>query len=255
MNTHRFFVSAYYRFRDASVRILGYDAVTRRRLGRRDEWKRLGSESCGWLTPQVWEVPEPTCYCVGAGEDISFDLALAKEYGAVVLILDPTPRSAELVQRTLGSDYASVDFRPWALWVNDGDVWLYEPRDSSHVSHSIVNLQGTSGGFRAAARTLDSIAAEFGHASIDLLKMDIEGADYSVLEQILDTGVPVGIIEVEFDELSWPRRGAHGRIRRAVDRLEKQGYKLRRVDSGNNYTFRHERYTAAGWTRERNNST
>lgn len=52
---------------------------------------RLGTDPCGWRLPEFILRPGAVAYCVGAGEDISFDLALHDREMRVVTI-DPTPR-------------------------------------------------------------------------------------------------------------------------------------------------------------------
>lgn len=226
---------------------LGFDPITRTRLDPRGDWVHKGSPDYRWAVPARWTAPRPIAYCVGAGEDISFDIALAREYEAQVVILDPTPRSVTLVQRLI-SDQPSMCFRPFALWTFDGEVWLHEPQNPAHVSHSIVNLQGTSGGFRAQCRRLESVMWEWGHSQIDLLKLDVEGAEYDILTHAVGAGIRIGIIDVEFDELSWPAPGYRQRIRDSVAMLKSAGYQLCRIDMSSNYTFMHEDYSRAGWT-------
>jgi hypothetical protein len=45
---------------------------------------------------------------------------------------------------------------------------------------------------------LKTAMQRLGHSRIDILKMDIEGAEYSVLEDIAREKIPVGQILVEF---------------------------------------------------------
>ena len=42
---------------------------------------------------------------------------------------------------------------------------------------------------------------EYGHSKIDLLKLDIEGAEIEVLQQMLDDKIFPGYVLVEFDLL------------------------------------------------------
>ncbi|TXH32183.1 MAG: FkbM family methyltransferase [Actinobacteria bacterium] len=214
----------------------GWDPVTRRRMAGAADWVRLGSASCGWLVPADWEVEAPVCVCVGAGEDISFDVALADTRGAQVFILDPTPRAVAHVAAAL-SGRDDIAFRPWAVWSEDTEVELYEPANPSHVSHSIVNLQSTARSFVAPARTIATVMSEFSLNHVDLLKLDIEGAEYAVIQAVLDSKADVGIINVEFDEITVPSRGAWTRIRSCVDQLARAGFNLAAIDSVSNYTF------------------
>ena len=65
---------------------------------------------------------------------------------------------------------------------------------------------------------------ELGHNHIDLLKMDIEGAEYEVLDEILRHELPVRQILVEFHH-RFPGIGI-GRTLDTVKRLRDAGYKL-----------------------------
>lgn len=178
----------------------------------------------------------PVCFCVGAGEDITFDVSLSEYIDARVFIFDPTPRAIAHVEEVLrGRD--QIVFRPWAIWTHDGEVELFSPADPHHVSHSIVNLQQTEETIFAKARTLPSVMREFEIDRIDMLKLDIEGAEYAVLDSLLASCIDVGIINVEFDELSVPSHGSWARIRRQVAKLTDAGYDLIAVDMGSNYTF------------------
>jgi hypothetical protein len=88
-----------------------------------------------------------TAYCAGAGEDITFDLALL-ERGLKVTVFDPTPRAIEYVNKTAPQD---ENFRLVTVgWWDKGETLrFYAPRDDSHVSHSVVNLQRTEKFFEA----------------------------------------------------------------------------------------------------------
>lgn len=221
---------------------LKFDPVTRRGLRPSIRWVRLGSRNCGWAAPAQWHVAHPVAYCVGAGEDITFDLALSTERGCEVRIFDPTPRAIAYVDDQLRQVRGDVHFHPWAVWHEDTEVQLFAPKNGEHVSHSIVNLQQTDDSFVALGRSIGSIAAQFGHSRIDLLKVDAEWAEYEILSSVLDSGVELGVLNVEFDELSWPRRGAWGRIRRMVNQLSSAGFELELIDMSSNYTFLHETY-------------
>src|SRR5437867_11219048 len=54
---------------------------------------KVGSDLGGWYIPTHLLNSNAVCYCVGAGEDISFDLELVGRYGCSVFTFDPTPRA------------------------------------------------------------------------------------------------------------------------------------------------------------------
>lgn len=76
-----------------------------------------------------------------------------------------------------------------------------------------------------------------GHDRIDLLKMDIEGAEYSVLRDFLSSGVRVGQLLVEFHH-RWPEVGIE-KTKKAIRELNQAGYRIFNVSpTGEEYSFR-----------------
>ena len=164
-------------------------AKVARRLGLVLPWLRSmkspGKKSCygteygGWTIPNDRLTADSVCYCVGCGEDISFDLELVRAYACTVYGFDPTPRSVEFVRRTT-ANIPGYRFRDVGIWDRDGTVKFFAPRDSQHVSHSITNLQSTDAYIEVPTRRLREVLRENGHSRLTLLKLDIEGAEYQV---------------------------------------------------------------------------
>lgn len=193
-----------------------------------DELVRLGNEYGGWWLPLSKFDSSSVCYLAGVGEDVSFDLALIEKVGCDIWALDPTPRSvafAETIQEP------RFHFIPVGLWREDATLRFYAPRDPAHVSHSALNLQGTSDYFEADCRSVGSLMETLGHARIDLLKLDIEGSEVAVIEDLLANGPLPKVLCVEFDAIEPPWRTL-GRI----SRLSSAGYTCRHIE-GSNYTF------------------
>lgn len=210
-----------------------YLPVVARRLFRphtRLPLERLGSDYGGWFVPPALISAASVCYCVGVGEDITFDLALMRRFGCAVHAFDPTPRAARHVAAQAGS-LDRYHFQPVGLWSEDAEVKFYVPRNRQHVSHSIVNLQGTDEFFLGHCRRLSGLMAELGHARLDLLKLDVEGAEYEVLRSMLADGVLPTVLCVEFDQ-PMPFR----LTRAAVRDLRRAGYQTCCID-GWNFTF------------------
>ena len=113
------------------------------------------------------------------GEDITFDLGIIERFGCYVVAFDPTPRAIAHVAEH-AADEPRFTFRPVGLWSEDTSLRFFAPRDPAHVSHSAVNLQRTETYFEAEVRTLPTLMHELGHDRIDLLKLDIEGAEHGV---------------------------------------------------------------------------
>jgi FkbM family methyltransferase len=144
---------------------------------------RLGSDYGGWHVPPELLTPDSVVYSAGVGEDVSFDLALIGRVGCQVWAFDPTPRAIEFAARL---DEPSFHFRPYALWSSDTTLPFYVPADERHVSHSLVNLGRTEQSIEVRCRSVQSLMRELGHDRVDLLKLDIEGAEYEVLGSLGD---------------------------------------------------------------------
>ncbi len=220
------------------------------------EMTRLGSAHGGWTLPQKVLQPGLTAVCIGAGEDISLDVELNRR-GIQVFVLDPTPRAKKHVEQVFeatrnGGGKIPIDRSPTEFYdfqgvaaerfhFLDAGVWkenttmrFFAPANQEHVSHSIANLQHTQEGFDAKCLTLRSVCEELGLAKIDLLKMDIEGAEYEVLRDIAANGPHPPAICVEFDEIRNPGDGQFwGRIVETVDVMKKAGYRLAHVEQSN----------------------
>src|SRR5665213_4282517 len=64
------------------------------------DFRFLGSSYGGWAIPLSASLgPLSTVYSFGVGLDISFDLALIETVGCTVHGFDPTPLSAEWIER------------------------------------------------------------------------------------------------------------------------------------------------------------
>ena len=76
--------------------------------------------------------------------------------------------------------------------------------------------------------TLSAFVGEQELSRIDLLKLDIEGFEYGVLDDVLATGIPITQICVEFHHFM-PGIGL-GETLRCISRLRRKGYVLVKKD-------------------------
>jgi FkbM family methyltransferase len=162
-------------------------------------------------------------YSLGVGEDISWDLALIQRYGVTVHAFDPTPRVKEwLASRTLPGQF---HFHEVGIADVDGETAFYLPPRSDFVSHSVIHArQYSQESIRVPMTRLSTAMQRLGHSRIDILKMDIEGAEYAVLEDIVREKIPVGQILVEFHHrLS---SVGTGKTKRILSLLDSYGMKI-----------------------------
>jgi FkbM family methyltransferase len=163
----------------------------------RNDLVQLGSTYGGYAVPVDLLTSESTCYSCGVGEDATFDLALIARTGCTVYAFDPTPRAVAYAE-PIANREPLFRFFPYGVWSTDRKMTFYAPADDAHVSHSIDNLQGSHESFEAECRSLPSLMAELGHERIDLLKLDVEGAEYEILENVIDAGIDVRVVCAEF---------------------------------------------------------
>ncbi|WP_329318640.1 FkbM family methyltransferase [Streptomyces sp. NBC_01262] len=194
----------------------------------RCDMERLGSHYGGWWIPTGLLSRDAVVYAAGVGEDVTFDLALIERFGCEVWAMDPTPRSIAFAARIAEPRW---NFLPIGLWKENATVHFHPPADPAHVSHSVTEIRGSGHGFDAQCRQLTTLMTEMGHDRLDLLKMDIEGAEGPVLDQMLARGVRPRILCVEFDTPESPRA-----LLRRLRRLEDAGYVIRQTE-GRNYTL------------------
>jgi FkbM family methyltransferase len=162
---------------------------------------RLGSDYGAREIPGGVLGEGSVCYSGGVGDDVSFDLALIERHGCVVHAFDPTPKSIRHATEVAARE-TRFQFKPYALAGADGELVLHAPvgaEDRDSVQNwSIDSTEGSSLSVTAPSRSLPSLMAELGHDRIDLLKLDIEGAEYEVLRSVLDERIPIEILCVEF---------------------------------------------------------
>lgn len=198
---------------------------------KRNDLQLLGGTTYGgWVVPITLLARDAICYCAGVGEDISFDLELAKRFKCQVFAFDPTPRAIEHIRQN-ASDLPGFHFFDYGLWSSEANMKFYAPRNPQHVSHSILNLQRTKDFFIAPCKRLSLVMEELGHSRLDLLKLDIEGAEYEVIKSIIEDNLDIKVLCVEFDQPMSIRR-----IIRTVHMIRDFSYSLVNIDRWD-YTF------------------
>ena len=182
-------------------------------------------------------------YSFGVGEDIGFELEIIRRKGVEVFAFDPTPNSVDWLERqSLPAQFHShFHFRPWGVSDRDG-TWRLYPRlrrdgAESRVMFTLVpDPESGSAGVEVEAKTLVSIMQALGHDHIDILKLDVEGAEYAVLENVLASSLRPTQVLLEFHH----RFQSIGKKRtlEAVAALRNAGYGLARISSsGREFTW------------------
>lgn len=148
------------------------------------------------LNPQLLS-KSSVVYAFGVGDDISFDLALSTRFGCTVHAFDPAPRSIEWVnnQRTP----PEWIFHHYGLSDVDGTITLYPPDDPDWVADTVYATQySASQGIPCPVYRLKTIMRMLGHSHVDLLKMNIEGAEYPAIVDLLKSDIQVTQLLISF---------------------------------------------------------
>jgi FkbM family methyltransferase len=175
-------------------------------------------------------------YSFGVGEDVSFDLGLIERYGCFVHAFDPTERSIAWARGNV--DHLLWKLHPVGIAAEDGKAEFTTPADNTHVSffRATNGAAGSQDAVHLTVRSLPSIMRELSHDRIDLLKMDVEGFEYEVLQAMLETSLRPAQIAVEFHHRMYGYDAAA--TNEAVTALQQNGYVLFHVsDTGREYSF------------------
>jgi FkbM family methyltransferase len=204
------------RFREAARRI--YDDFFCAPL----PGKRTLGQEAPWTIDTTDLMPASIVYSAGAGNDISFELELMRLIGCRVLLFDPSPTGIRTAQKTENTD-SLLYFVPVGVAGRDG-VFTFQAPDDPAEGSFIMREHQEPGAPRLECRTLSTLMREHGHTAIDLLKLDIEGAEYAVIDHLFAHEIAVRQICVEFHDFfsDIPKT----MTRRAVRRLLDRGYRL-----------------------------
>ena len=168
---------------------------------------------------------DPIIISCGVGEDVTFDVEMIDRYNAKILLIDPTPRAIkyyEMLKPRFGKngskkynesgridpllyDMSKVHaknllFENKAISkTNDNKMELFYPLNSEHVSLSVNKKSPDQKKFIATTVNLDNIIKKFSFEKIDILKLDVEGAELEVLEDIINKKIFPKQLLIEYD--------------------------------------------------------
>ncbi len=178
----------------------------------------LGGDYGAWRLPVGSIDPSWVCYMIGAGGQISVDIALARDYGATVRTFDAVAAYVERA-REQAADTPRITAYQAAIAVEDGPIRMQVTHDPNSLSVSAASLYESESFVELPGRTLRSLMDELGDQRIDLLKLDIEGSEYEVLPTIdlRELGVKVFATQLH-------HTAPVSRARELIAELARQGY-------------------------------
>ncbi len=171
--------------------------------------------------------PESIVYSLGVGDSIDFDLELIRRFGLTVYAFDPTPWAMEWVDSI--ETPAAFVFKPWAAAAEDGSLRLYRRVNRRGKRAEVMWTADENAGdpddyMDAPAYTLPTVMEKLGHRKVDLLKMDVEGAEFQILDGLKTAQhLPVQLL-VEFHH-RFPGIGKQ-RAAESIRMLQGLGYRI-----------------------------
>ena len=220
--------------------------------------KRFGTGYGGFFYPENLDGlnHDSIIYCVGAGEDISHDIELAHKLNSDVFIFDPTPRAIEHINYIKKLLEGQEEFKPnpafgggaaeyldliiksridsnkiyfydYGLHTENIIAKFYKPSNEEYVSHSVIKGMKSDNYINVKMKTLKTIMEELKHDNVDLLKIDIEGVECDVLEQMIHDNIYPKYLSVDFD-LGWTGEKIQNRERcfETINSLKTVGYEI-----------------------------
>lgn len=185
----------------------------------------LGAGDGTWHIAPARVRADSVVYSFGIGRDLRFELDLIERFGVTVHAFDPTPIALEwAATQTLPG---SLVIHPLGVADEDTTARFAAPSRVGWESFSMVREDGIGTAVDAPVRRVATLMRELGHERIDLMKMDIEGAEYAVLPDMMQAGIRPAQLLVEFHH-RWREVGAR-RTRATIRLLRRHGYRIAHV--------------------------
>jgi len=198
---------------------------------------RYGSDYGGYDICPDGLNSESIIYSFGLGDDISFDLSLISNFGCKVFAYDPSPETKQWLScQNLPEQFIYHDVGIGSI----NGIMSFYPSPNKRINYSLIpKLEMKGLPVNVALLRLQNILELNDHSHIDLLKMDIEGAEFDVLKDIIASGIDIRQIVLEFHHKhkELRKRGTVLLIS-TILLLKQNNYKIFAVSSGGiEYSF------------------
>ncbi|MBX3256528.1 MAG: FkbM family methyltransferase [Chitinophagaceae bacterium] len=162
-------------------------------------YKKEFGKKCTWFIDTKGLNKESIVYSGGVGNDITFELEIANAFECSIYLFDPSETGISTMRKE-ENRHPLIQFFPIGLSEQNGIKKFSLPETISEGSYRICVTSEEIGekNIYFECKSVPSLVQEFNHREIDLLKIDIEGFEYEVLESILKSDIIVRQICVEF---------------------------------------------------------
>jgi FkbM family methyltransferase len=215
---------------------LGKEVYYKKQTNRQVKW--FGNINAGFFVVPELLNKESIVYSFGVGEDMSFDEQVIANFGCTVYGFDPTPKSIKFVEGKGPIEHYT--FLPVGIFDEDGVKRFFLPDNADYVSGSFLEKKtenvAEANSVVVPVKKFSTIVRELGHTRIGVLKLDIEGSEYSVLDDIFESGIPIDQICIEFHHRF--KGVGIGMTQEAISKINKNGFLIAGIsDQKEEYTF------------------
>jgi FkbM family methyltransferase len=214
------------------------------------ELVRLGTEYGGWFVPRNslrQTHMNKFLISAGIGHDVSFDVEMQNN-GFAVIALDPLIECCRFAEEKLRVN-AFTKVLNVGLGKRNGRELLFSPASNQSNSWSLTNEHGTSFNLAVPIETItiSEILKQIPNTSKSyiVLKLDIEGAERIIFQDIIDCSESFDYICIELDFLQLlPFKKLIERIKRVretrliLKSIESKGFRLIHVENFNFFWIR-----------------
>ena len=191
---------------------------------------KLGNDYGGYYLPsEIFNILNDDIIVLsfGIGEDLSFSEGIVNNFKAIIYAFDPTPRSEIYVSNHYLSKNNSFHFFNYGLSDGNKKQVFYMPKIKEFVSCS-THKQNWVGedSIEVNMHTFDWIINELNIKKVDILKMDIEGSEFDVIEQIFSCGIPIKVICMEIHDYLFTDGTANNKLKYISSLINNNGYIL-----------------------------
>jgi len=196
-----------------------------------DGLQPLGSDYGYWVVPVDWIDSSWTCYCVGAGGDITFERELLARYSPTVRSFEP---DEDYVGRIEISPEHAARFSAYQMAITpaDGPIRMQRTHIPGSRSLSPVHLYDTEDYVEVPGRSLRSLMEEFGDDRVELLKVDVEGGEYELVPTLDLAAMGVRVFCIQLHHTGTVRDA-----RSLVEGIRDQGFRYVNYDEAVRLTF------------------
>jgi len=188
----------------------------------------FGTKFAQWAVDTSLLSASTTVLSAGLGDDVSFETDLINRFGCTVCGFDPTPASRQYITRHV----TDPRFRTYAYALADYDGTLtfnLPPEASADLVNASAVADYGSGRSNVTTLPCLTLASAMQLCKIetpDILKMDIEGAEYAVLAQALANNWLAGVSQVLVEFHHFLPGLAPAQTRQAIAALQQAGFAI-----------------------------